>query len=209
MLRLFKTFFLVIILFKFPVSWWDKDIRKNYGPIFFQPARKRTTQNFFPELIPRGMSDTSVTGPPGLSVCHHLWGASGAFARPQISRTVVRPENSCIKPTLHSCQRNFFVCKHFLFPSLFLRSPSLHPPRHLPSASTETQCEVSRVCQQGRGFAIVCELCMHDGSQRWVSVCLPFQPTQGPLTTPQVHRDDKPSVTHLVLHRWTLSLVFF
>ncbi len=48
--------------------------------------------------------------------------------------------------------------------------------------------------------------CAEVGSICWVSVHLPSQPTQGPLTMPQVHLEYKPNGTHLVLDRWT-SLV--
>lgn len=165
-----------------------------------------------------GMCDTSVTAPPGLSVCCHLWGVSSAFARVSISQTVVRPQNSHALPTLNCCQDNF-VCKHLLHfrcsSCLFSLLTSLHPPRHLSCilwdwaqsfsllsprqgiASAREWC----TCDGGRGHRLVgssslldlhfpplvTHWCAEVVSICWVSVRLPSQPTQEPLTMPQVH----------------------
>lgn len=99
-------------------------------------------------------------------------------------------------------------------------------------ASAEIECEVSHFCHQDKGLwvcvgcvrAIAANArdlwglqacwtfyfphqspcrCAEVGSICWVSVRLPSQPTQGPLTMPQVHLEYKPNGTHLVLDRWT------
>lgn len=100
-------------------------------------------------------------------------------------------------------------------------------------ASAEIECEVSHFCHRDKGSGVERGLCTCDWSPRardlwglracwtshfphqspcrrtevgsicWVSVRLPSQPTQGPLTMPQVHGECKPNGTHLVFDRWT------
>lgn len=117
--------------------------------------------------IPCGTSDTSVTGPPGLSVCDHLWEASWAFARLTISQIVVRAWEQLRTADFISLPRRFCMqaspslelpllllpLPSFLL-SLLPSPPSSSPPalhplrssvRFLAFVSKERDCDCVRV----------------------------------------------------------------
>lgn len=140
------------------------------------------------------MSDTSVTGPPGLSACGHLWGPCWAFARMSISQTVERPENSHAQLTLYQCQDGY-VFKHLLhsssswssclFPPSFSTPlpPSSSPPAlHLLRSSVKILAFVSskkRDCD----FARVVYVRLHPKPEtRGV-----FKPAGPPISPPSHH----------------------
>lgn len=137
-----------------------------------------------------GMCDTSVTAPPGLSVCCHLWGVSSAFARVSISQTVVRPQNSHALPTLNCCQDNF-VCKHLLH---FRCSSCLFLPlfsSHFPPSSTPPVLHSLRLSAKFLTFVTKtrdceCARMVYVWWRPWPQTCGVFEPA-GPPLSPTSH----------------------
>lgn len=148
-----------------------------------------------------GMCDTSVTAPPGLSVCCHLWGVSSAFARVSISQTVVRPQNSHALPTLNRCQDNF-VCKHLLH---FRCSSCLFLPlfsSHFPPSSTPPVLHSLRLSAKFLTFVTKtrdceCARMVYVWWRPWPQTCGVFEPA-GPPLSPTSHPLVRWSGVHLL-----------